>query len=98
MKVLKNAVGLTARLQPKRFIQEFGGHQDDNPQGCSLVLLLAFCARFENFNLTCVRKIFLPFQLKLANQISYIEKFLCLFKLKLTNQISYVSVGTEKMK
>ena len=41
---------------------------------------------------------FLPFQLKLANQISYIEKFLCLFKLKLTNQISYVSVGAEKMK
>ena len=43
----------------------------------------------------CSKK-FLPFQLKLANQISYIEKFLCLFKLKLTNQISYVSVGAEK--
>ena len=43
-------------------------------------------------------KIFMPFQLKLANQISYIEKFSCLFKLKLANQISYVSVDNEKMK
>ena len=56
------------------------------------------CGRFEKFQSRVYSKIFMPFQLKLANQISYIENFLCLFKLKLTNQISYVSVGAEKMK
>ena len=97
MKVLKNAVGLTARLRPKRIIQNLAVTKTTIHRAALWSCYLRFVP-VSKISISRVFEKFLPFQLKLANQISYIEKFLCLFKLKLTNQISYVSVGAEKMK
>ena len=98
MQVLKNAVGLTARLRPKRYSQENLSVTKTTIHRATLWSRHLRLWPFRKFQSRVYSKIFMPFQLKLANQISYIEKFLCLFKLKLTNQISYVSVGAEKMK